>query len=68
MLNIGEVQVLSVIYDQLSSTDLFADRFDSSRTIAKLKDKISILKEIMIDSSHTAKLWVQYMTCVSIIK
>ena len=68
MLNIGEVQVLSVIYDQLSSTDLFADRFDSSRTIAKLKDKISILKEILIDSSRTAKLWLQYMNCVSIIK
>ena len=43
MLNIGGVQVLSVMYDQLSNTDLFADRFESSRTIAKLKDKISIL-------------------------
>ena len=68
MLNIGEVQVLSVMYDQLSNSDLFADRFDSSRTIATLKDKISILKEILIDSSRTAKLWLQYMNCVSIIK
>ena len=68
MLNIGEVQVLSVMYDQLSSTDLFADRFDSSRTIAKLKDKISILKEILIDFSRTAKLCLQYMNYVSIIK
>ena len=68
MLNIGEVQVLSVMYDQLSNTDLFADRFDSSRTIAKLKGKISILKEILIDSSRTAKLWLQYMNYVSIIK
>ena len=49
MLNIGEVQVLSVMYDQISNSDLFANRFDSSRTIAQLKDKISILKEILID-------------------
>ena len=47
---------------------MFAYRFDSSRTIAKLKDKISILKQILIDSSSTAKLWLQYMNYVSIIK
>ena len=53
---------------QISNTDLFADRFNSSRIIAKFKDKISILKEILIDSSCTAKMWLQYMNYVSIIK
>ena len=52
MLNIGEVQVLPVMYDQLSNTDLFANRFDLSRTFSKLKDKISILKEILIILTH----------------
>ena len=68
MLNIAEVQVLPVMYDQLSNTDLFADRFHSSRIIAKLKDKVSTLKEILIDSSRTAKMWLQYMNYASIIK
>lgn len=68
MLNIGEVQVLPVMYDQLSNTDLFGNRFDLSRTFSKLKDKISILKQILIDSSSTAKLWLQYMNYVNIIK
>ena len=65
MLNIGEVQVLPVMYDQLSNIDLFANRFDLSRTFSKLKDKISILKEILIESSRTAKLWLQYMNYFS---
>ena len=53
------------MYDQLSNTDLFANRFDLSRTFSKLKDKISILKEILIESSRTAKVWLQYMNYVS---
>ena len=56
------------MYENLSDTDFNSEKFDIPPLIKKLQENLRNLKDVLSKRTNTAKLWVQYMQYISIIK
>ena len=63
-----EVIELREMYENLSDTDFNSEKFDMSPLIKKLEENLLNLKDVLSKRTNAAKLWLQYMQYISIIK
>ena len=63
-----ELDELKTLFYTLVKSGIDPVSLEQSTTLAKLKEQVETLQEYLISESGTAKLWVQYMNYIDVIK
>ena len=59
---------LKTLFYTLGKFEIDLVNLEQSIALAKLKDRVETLQGYLISESRTAKLWVQYMSYIDVVK